>query len=136
MSLVRIDWNPDVRALRRFGALLALIALVLGLLLAHRHRPAAPFVLWIGVPAGLAAAALPGSVGRWVYKAWMGVAFVLGTVSSFVLLAAMFYLVLTPVALLLRARGRDALRLRGPRADSDWVPLETPDDAAAYERLY
>jgi hypothetical protein len=49
---------------------------------------------------------------------------------SVAVLAVLYFAVLTPVALVLRALGRDALRLRRPTADSYWLdrgPMPGPD---------
>lgn len=46
-------------------------------------------------------------------RIWMGVAHVLGRVNSIILLTLVYYLVITPTALVMRWRGRDYLQLRG-----------------------
>jgi hypothetical protein len=73
-----------------------------------------------GVKAGfLAAAALLLAAGlfvkpvaRWVALAWLKLAEVLGAVNSRILLGAIFYLFLTPIALLARATRGDFLLLK------------------------
>src|SRR5688572_23018441 len=75
------------------------------------------------------AAVLIGGVGlgvpraiRPVYQGWMIVAFPIGWTVSKVVLGAMLYLVFTPVALVFRLMGRDALTLRPKPSTSYWQP--------------
>jgi hypothetical protein len=135
MNLLRVDWNPDVPKIRRFGAGLVVFAAAGGYWMLRRGSPAGPFVLKAGVALGLLTALWPGA-GRLVYKAWMSVAFVMGTIVSWTALALLYYLVMTPLALLFRAIGRDALRLSKPAGETYWVPSRTPREPTAFERLF
>jgi ABC-type nitrate/sulfonate/bicarbonate transport system permease component len=47
---------------------------------------------------------------------WFGFSHVLGTVMSKVLLAAVFYLIVTPIGIVRRLLGHDSLRLRAFKA--------------------
>lgn len=49
---------------------------------------------------------------RPIVPLWLGVAHALGAVSSRLLLATVYWLVVTPIALARRALGKDSLRLR------------------------
>jgi len=65
----------------------------------------------------------------------MRLAHVLGWVNSRVLLTALFFLVLTPMGLVLRLAGRDPLRLRR-REGSGWSPYPPRfRDPKHYERM-
>jgi hypothetical protein len=59
-----------------------------------------------------------------------------GAVLSFAALALAYYAILTPLAFLFRLIGRDALGLKKRGRETYWTPLRTPDDEAAYERLF
>ena len=52
---------------------------------------------------------------------WLGLSHVLGSVMSRVLLAVVFFGLVTPIGLLRRALGRDALRLRAFKAGGESV---------------
>ncbi|MBI3507685.1 MAG: hypothetical protein HY059_22855 [Proteobacteria bacterium] len=136
MSLIKIDWNPPTKTIRQFGGLLSLFALAIGGHMLWRHKPAGPYVIGVGVPLGLLVLALPESLGRFVYRNWMRVAFVIGTVVSFAVMGIMYFVLLTPLAVFFRLNGRDGLRLKRPASGSHWVPMDSPDDIAYYERLY
>ena len=57
-----------------------------------------------------------------VYKIWMGLATVLGWINTRILLGLIFYLIFTPIGLVMRLSGRDSLTQRIDRAaNSYWV---------------
>ena len=57
--------------------------------------------------------------------------------SALLLLLALYFLVLTPVAVLFRLRGRDLLgRKPAPERNSFWEPKQTPLDLRSYFRQY
>jgi hypothetical protein len=67
----------------------------------------------------------------------MGLALVLGYVVGPVVMALVYYGVLTPIAWVLRARGSDPLqRRRKPAGESYWTPLEHRTDVRSYERQF
>ena len=84
---------------------------------------------------GGAGLAWPAAV-RPIYKGWMIAAFPIGWTISKIVMAAMFYLVFTPVGIIFRLMGRDALRLRRGRAESFWVPKTGPKSGDEYLRQY
>jgi branched-chain amino acid transport system permease protein len=58
----------------------------------------------------------------------------IGWVLSHILLRVIYYLVLTPVALVFRLAGRDPLALRRRDATSHWVPFAQGEDGESYFR--
>jgi hypothetical protein len=129
--------NPTPRMLRQFAAawLVVFAALALRQVLTHHHSTAG------GV---LGAIALIGAFGlwkpsvlRWLFIGATVLAFPIGWVVTLVVLAIMFYLVLTPVALVFRWRGRDALRLRRqPGQTSFWIERGEPPAAGKYLKQF
>jgi len=63
----------------------------------------------------------PGAI-RWFFVIWMVLALPIGWLMSQLMLAALFYLVLTPAAMVLRLRGRDLLARKKPDTVSFWRP--------------
>ena len=135
MSLVEIDWNPGRRQLRVFG----LSALAASIVLA------AVFVLLWGLTIAWAIAALAlgatillcslvaPRAARIVYIALSAVGLPIGLVVSFVLLAAFYFLLLTPIALVFRLVGRDSLHRRFDRAAASyWIPRKTATSLDRY----
>src|SRR5262245_24512766 len=126
----------DDATLRQFAALW--LAAVLGLAAFHglyRGRPTLGMVLaGVALAGGLSGLVRPQSV-RVLFAAAMGLAAPIGWVVSRVLLGALFYVVITPVALLFRLAGRDSLVRRADQnAPTHWVPREQPSDPRQYLR--
>jgi len=70
-------------------------------------------------------------------KGWMKLAEGMAYVSSRIILAIVFFLVLTPIGLVKRAMGWDPLQRRAGSRDSFWQPY--PDrqrDPRHYEKMY
>jgi hypothetical protein len=75
----------------------------------------------------LAAALLRSNLLHWPNRAWSRLGLLLGAIVTPIVLALLFFLVVTPVGLLMRLTGKDPLRLRGPRqGDSYWIVREPP----------
>src|SRR4051794_28073292 len=74
---------------------------------------------------------------RPVFVGWMIAAFPIGWVVSQVLTAALFYTVFTPMALIFRLIGRDALMLRrDPDRTTYWIPKPPTTDPRRYLREF
>jgi hypothetical protein len=135
--LATINWKPSHKEMRVFGAVFvagfSLIALVL---LLRGSTRAAQIVGAIGAAVGGLALIAP-PLARPFYLAWMGVAFVMGGIVSFLILMIIFYLIITPLALIMRLAGRDELALkRKPGQTSYWTEHPALDDKSYYERLF
>jgi Saxitoxin biosynthesis operon protein SxtJ len=147
MRAIEINLNPDRRVLRQFGfialavfAALGAIALwrghVLGLALESWAGPVA-FTFWIvaGV-SGLLSLVRPEG-NRLLYLALCVIAYPIGYVMSYVLMGAIFFGLLTPVNLVFRLIGRDALgRTFDRRGESYWVPRAGPPPVGRYFRQF
>lgn len=114
---------------RRFGVTTAIAFLALGALLAwkgHAHASAASGAL--GTLLMLGGLLFPARLGP-VHRAWMGFALALSKITTPLLLAIVYFGVVTPIGLLHRAWRRMRARRSGARA-SLWVARE----AAGLER--
>jgi hypothetical protein len=104
---------------RRFGLIVGVAFLVLGALSSWRGHTVVPVVLWaIGgllVAGGLL---LPGAMGP-VYRAWMGLALALSKVTTPIVMGLIYFGLFSPMGLVRRLFGRDAL-VRRPGA-SFWI---------------
>ncbi|MFO0583453.1 MAG: SxtJ family membrane protein [Anaeromyxobacter sp.] len=132
-GLAGLDQTP--RALRRFGLLLGAVALALGAWLLWRgHAPGKPLVA-LGaalLTLGLAAPLVLGPV----HTAWMALALALGWVVSRVLLTAVFFLAVTPLALLARLAGKRFLDLGFDRAAPTYWTRRAPDRPSRLDKMY
>ena len=71
-----------------------------------------------------------------IYMGWMIAAFPIGWTVSRVALATIFFAVVTPLALVFRARGRDALRLRRETHDTYWIARRKAPAPSDYFRQF
>lgn len=105
---------------RRFAWTVGAAFVVLGGVAAWRGRAFAAMVLFgAGALLLLAGLAAPGRLGP-VYRAWMGLAVLLSRVTTPIVLAIMYFLILTPIALVARLVGRNPIDRR-PVGGSYWV---------------
>ena len=55
-------------------------------------------------------------------KLWMGLGLLIGMIVSPIVLGAIFFLLFTPISLIMKLVGRDELRLKFTQRDSHWKP--------------
>ncbi len=137
-KLIRVNRNPSPGELRLFGLLLTAALAAVGFMLYRRGgTPLWPAVL--GCAAGLAAlptAVAPG-VLRYPYLGLTYAALPIGIVVSTVVLLVIFFLLLTPLALVFKLMGRDPLQRRmNPEAKSYWHPRRPAGERRRYLRQY
>jgi hypothetical protein len=129
--------KPTARILRQFAC--AWLVLFAGLSLREgllRHHTTACLAL--------GALALPGCVGllrpqaiRWLFIGATVAAFPIGWAVTQLMLAIMFYLLLTPLALVFRLKKRDELQLgRAPGRASFWTVRDKPPEPGRYLKQY
>lgn len=114
------------RELRRFGWVMAAALAALAALLWWRGRDVWPWIAGLGGAFLVFGTALPRILAP-VERAWMALGRAIGEVVSRVVLTVTFYLMITPIGLLMRALGNDPLELEiDEDANSYWSPVE-PD---------
>ena len=75
--------------------------------------------------------------GKRLYVGWMSAAVPVGWTVSLVILALVYYLVVTPIAWILRLRGYDPLQRRfDDKAESYWIERGTPGDSSRYFKQF
>ncbi len=135
MSVIQINRDPSRRQLNQFGFIWLGFLVFFGV------------VAWFkfgnqGLAKGLWVAALVVPVIGWLVPAFMRLVFLgmsylawpIGFVVSHVILAAVYYLVLTPVGLVMRVVGYDPMKRRFDReAPSYWIAR---DPAGAEAKRY
>jgi hypothetical protein len=130
--------RTEAQEARRFGWILPIVLGVIAGVTYWRGNPTAAKVLvGIGV-AALAASVLVPALWLRFFKLWMKLAEAMGFVMTRVLLGAFFFIILTPVGLVMRLFGRDALHtsFRDGKA-TYWIdkePVEATRDR--YQKQY
>jgi hypothetical protein len=126
------------RASSRKTALL--VGTVLGAMAAWNvHRGRISVAVTLGGLAGLLmiVGLFLASWARRFHHLWMGAASVLGSVQSRILLAVVYYGVVTPLGVVMKMTGRDDLGRRGSRRASYWIRRATPRQTkAGFEKSF
>jgi hypothetical protein len=121
---MEIEWHPTGRQLRVFGVSGLLASAVAALVLYFIWGTAVAWALLV-FAAGLAiflCSLLAPAATRFIYLGLTLVTMPIGLVFSLVLLAAFYFLLLTPLAAFFRLVGRDPLNRRfDPSVESYWV---------------
>jgi len=146
MSLIEMNWSPSRKVCRQFGAAAFVVFGALGAWALYRHRifgfglsaAAAQItgsaLVALAVACGVLAVVAPRAL-RWLNVALALLALPIGIVVSHVIIAALFYLLFTPVALFFRLIGRDLMHRRfDPSAETYWVPRKPVTDVKRYLR--
>jgi hypothetical protein len=132
-----IPFRPSTATLRWFAVFGVLF---LGLLAGwqffrHDNRTVALVLLGLAVPLGVLGVVRPSAL-RPVFVGAMVVAYPLNWLTSHVLLAVVFYCLFTPVGLLFRLVGRDALARRFPDGrETYWAAKPGAADVRRYFRM-
>ena len=130
--------NPSIRELRQFGALWLLTFTVIPLMVWHRTGSiTTPLTLW-GVAMMVAGLGLVfPKFMRLVYLGMFYMAFPIGWVVSHVLMGLIYFLVVTPIALVLKILGHDPLERSLDRSRrSYWTRCRQADNSSRYFRQF
>lgn len=132
-----IPWHPPARTLRQFATLWLVGSAVLAYRAGEAFDPTLGYVIG-GAAAtfGVAGMIWPASV-RPLFLAMTLLTLPIGQLVSRVLLAFVYLLVFTPLAIFFRLVGRDALQREfEPGRVSYWEPKTVPSDPARYLRTF
>ncbi|AMV17312.1 SxtJ family membrane protein [Planctomyces sp. SH-PL14] len=134
--MISLKKEPTSRDLRVF-AVLQLPFCAIGLTKLIHGVPS-----W-AVIGGVAASSVIAAVGAispqrivWIYRGWMRIAFPIGWCVSYGLLAATFYLILTPIGLMMRLAGHDPLHRRPNAGTTFWEERPPAPPADHYLRQF
>lgn len=137
------NWNPGTAEKRKFAVsliigfpILAAVFALVGWLRTGAWSGGFVWLAVIGAALGAVLWVLP-QIARPFYLVWYFAACCLGIVISNLLIAAFFYLVFTPIGLLMRAAGRDPLQKRLDRSRTTyWHDVEKVVDGERYFRQF
>lgn len=144
--MIKILWDEirsidtSRKALRSFGLLVGGVVLAIAAVVLWRKGwspGTAVYVLSaIGGALVLLGATVPSAL-KPLYSAWMALAVVLGFIMTRVILTLVFYLIVTPIGLIMRAVGRDPLnRKLDADARSYWLEKTYQEDSPARLEKY
>lgn len=115
---------------RNFGFLFTGVFALLSAYSAYKGADAFKVYGWLiaGIAAGVVAVTAPNLLTPF-NKAWMKLGELMGKVVSPLVLGVIFFVLLTPVALIGRLLGRDELRLKRTNSESYWIDRVPPGPA-------
>ena len=143
MAVIDLNLSPDDKQLRQFGWIAATAFGLLAGLIGWRGglfgfdfgtatRVVIPALIGVGMLVGLLAWLAP-RANRPLYLGLILLTFPIGFVLSHVIMAALFYGLFTPVALVFRLIRRDPLQRRfDPELPSYWVPPRARPSKESY----
>jgi hypothetical protein len=139
MALLEINWHPSRRELRQFaGIWLPAAGAVIGWIVLRKTGswPVATAV-WAPVFLVSVVGLLVPAVVRPIFVGWMAITYPIGWAVSHLVLAFTYFVVITPIAVVMRLAGRDVLRRKPDRsAPSFWEAHDPGADATRYFRQY
>jgi len=146
-KLVEINFDPETKTLRQFGVI-AFIAFGVFAALAYYEKLVFSFGLGearmsvVTTFVALGSAALLFSViapkaNRFLYVVLTLLAFPIGLVLSYVIMGALYFLIIGPIAVAFRLVGRDPMRRRyDPKAPTYWSTARPSRDKESYFHQY
>ena len=147
MALLAVNFRPTRRDLRHFGVIAFVAFGLLGGWLLWRRSlfgvdlgaaaRTVAYGLWgVGVVSGVLSVVAP-AANRPLYVTMIALTYPIGFVVSHLILAFVFYGLITPIGLVFRLAGRDALRRKfEPDAASYWITHREPGSVERYFRQF
>lgn len=138
MAMIDIQWNPGARELRQFSVLFLVFGcgLTTYWLWGDLGSTLALSLYGVSVAVGVLGLAVPPLV-KPVFLTLTLISFPIGMVVSYVLLLVVYYVVLTPIGLLLRVMGKDPMsREIDKKRESYWVERPAPAEVKRYFQQY
>jgi hypothetical protein len=143
MPFVQLNWKPNKKELRQFGAIFMGGFVLIGLVkyfwpferFITRNETVGFWLIAMGMIVG--AIGLTGSrFALPLYWSWLGIAYVMGNIISRVIMGVIYYLIFTPMRLIGNLMGRDKLQLKKPQTNSYWLDISFPTEKEQYERQF
>lgn len=124
------------KELRKFGFVMTVPLAIIGGFFFWKGKPAAPYFLILAAFFLISGLFFP-SILKPIEKIWMKIAELISAVMTRVILFLTFYLVITPVGLILKLMGKDLLEIKfDPDKESYWVPVEKDGPCSRPEKPY
>jgi len=127
----------SIKELRKFGFALSTVIFVMGIIFSFKHRSVYIWPFLLSAIFFITSIIFPLCL-KPIHWILMRISFAIGWVNTKILLFVIFYLIVTPLGLIMRLFGKDLLNQRIDRGSpSYWIKREeTPFDKSHYERLF
>jgi len=128
--------KKNKKELRKFGIVMTIPLGIIGGILFWRGQSAANYFLIIAALFLISGLLLPKTLSP-IERIWMKIAEIISMVMTRVILILTFYLVITPVGLLLRLMGKDLLQMKfEPDRESYWENVEEGGPCSRPDKPY
>lgn len=119
--------NSSLPNNKTFGLMFFIIFLVLGSINIYRGYDAIFNILLIaiGLLIGCISITVPALLSPF-NSAWMKLSLLMGKIVSFIVLGFIFFLLITPIAIISRILGRDELKLKSIKVSTYWINRDQP----------
>ena len=112
--------KSEKRDLRKFGITIGIILLIITGFLFWKEKESFEILLTFGVAFGILGITIP-FILKPIFWVWMVFATILGWIMTRVILSFLFYIIFTPIGLILRFFGKQFLELRWDKSkESYW----------------
>jgi len=140
VALIEIDKNPPPRELRKFGMIwFPLFCGILGSVLWHKTgiMPLGIALYCLAPPVFLLGLFAPKAV-KPVFLGLTYLTFPIGWTISHIMMALIYFGLMTPIGLIMRLTGKDPLRLKkDPNGTTHWIPRDDDGgDTTKYFRQF
>lgn len=128
---------PSAKELRQFGLLLgAVVSVIFGIALPWLANRAFPLWPWFIAGALWLPAIVSPVLLRPVFRVWMKAAAALNWVVTRIVLAFVYYFLVTPMGLVMRLRGRDPMNRTWDKAANSYRKYSDPNERNDMERPF
>ena len=127
MAVIEINKDPSKKELAWFGLMfLAFFGLIGGIVWWRFQQPNVAYGLWGGASVIVALYYAIPALRKPIYLGWLYAAFPIGWVISHLVMGIIFYLVISPIAIVFKLMGLDALERKIDKgAKTYWVEHRT-----------
>jgi Saxitoxin biosynthesis operon protein SxtJ len=136
--VIDLNLNPSKKELRTFGLCALAFCALVGWIVFRRSgsMPVAAAIVGVGVVLAVIGLLVPRAL-RPVWIVLMVVNYPIGWVLTHVVMAIIFYLVVSPVGVIMRLTGRDPMERHFDRsAKTYWKPRHRDPESVSYFRQY
>jgi Saxitoxin biosynthesis operon protein SxtJ len=136
--MIDLNLNPTKKELRIFSLAMLVFLAIVGWIVWHKSgsADAGVIVAAVGLVFAILGFAVPPAV-RPVFIALMVINYPIGWVVTHVVMALIFYLVVTPLGVIMKLAGRDPMERRfDHNAKTYWKPRPDQTDASRYFRQF
>ena len=113
MNLAKNQITPDRDGLKRFGLTMGILfAGIFGIFFPWLFNTAFPYWPWLLALAFILWALISPTTLKFIYSMWMRFGLCMNRITMPILLGIVFYLIITPMGLVMRICGRDEMRLK------------------------